>query len=359
MKIGIITFHFALSYGGMLQAYALQRCLELMGHEVEMIDYRPGYHMKSYRWQWKRMGLNGGNLRYLTVNRRFQRFCEKHLNIARRYTSLEELENYPPDVDAFVCGSDQIWCPRLTNRDPAYFLSFVPDDKKRIAYAGSFGKSAFSEEDKQRMGDLLKKLDRISCREPSGVDLVEEIAGCKAQCVLDPTLLIDDYDSVTVPPVKDKDYVLEIVIQHTPTLEKTTQAIASETGLPIIRVNDFLLTKAWQYRGQHRFPGPDEYLGFVKNAKYVTTNSFHGTIFSIIFQRPFFTVPLAGDMASKSIRMTELIERCGLNARFLDHFDENTLRQQLANPIDWDEAHRAIQSQREASLQFLQEALQP
>jgi hypothetical protein len=159
-----------------------------MGHNVVIVDYRPRYHSKRYRWQWKRGGINGANLCYLLLNRRFEKFRKEYLKTTRCYISFQELQESPPEVDAYICGSDQIWSSQLTGNDPAYFLDFVPNGVRRIAYAGSFGMPQISDFDKQVMKNYFRKMDAISSRELSGTQLVQDMFGGAVAHVLDPTL---------------------------------------------------------------------------------------------------------------------------------------------------------------------------
>ena len=356
MKIGIITFHFPLNYGATLQAYALQHCLEHMGHQAEIIDYQPAYHTQKYNWRWSHFGINDSNLRYLALNRGFKRFCKRYLKTSRLYTSYEDLQRDPPEADAYICGSDQIWCPHISNGDPAYFLDFAPEGTKRIAYAPSFGVAQISEKDMQNMAGYLKKFDRISSRELSGKKLVGEMTGLDVDCVVDPTFLIEDYHSITTAPKIKKDYILEVILQPSQLLESTARSLAAKTGLPIIRVYGFAF-KRWKYQGRNLYPGPDGYVGLMQNAKYVVTNSFHATVFSLIFKRPFFVVALSGSVTSKSTRMTELLQPVRIPDRFLEKLDEENFQKLIDRSIDWDAVHEQIHRQREVSVAFLKESL--
>ena len=353
MKISIITFHFPPSCGAVLQAYALYHCLEQMGHEVEIIDYQPEYHAKQFRWQWKRCGLNGSNLRRFTSDFRFEKFRKRHFKTSRRYTTLEELRRSPPEADVYICGSDQIWSPQIAYNDPAYFLDFVPPGKKRIAYAGSFGVPQIDTADKRAIADYFLKMDAISSRESSGVDLIRSISGCDSQHVLDPCLLIDDYKSVLTPSTIRGDYILVPMLQKSSLLENVVRFVAAETGFSIVRIPRFAI-KPWGNR--NIYPSPNEYLGLFQKAKCIVTNSFHSTIFSLIFRKPFWTVALGDDLAPRSIRIAELLQSCGLENRFIEKREH--LSYHVNNDaIDWDAVHHQLHRRREASLHFLEKAL--
>ena len=215
MKIGIITFHFPLNYGAVLQAYALAKYLRSIGHHSEFIDYQPNYHVKRYQWKWKYCGLHPTNFIYPLLYKRFNLFRSTHLKLTSRlYRSLDELVADPPKADAYICGSDQIWNPQITDFDIAYFLAFGIEAVKRIAYAGSFGKTELTQEQQKYLKPYFQGIKHISVREQSGAEVINTICGRQVECVLDPTLLIDGYESITEPcQIKDP-YVLLINLQN-------------------------------------------------------------------------------------------------------------------------------------------------
>ena len=143
MKVSLITFHFATSYGAVLQAYALCRVLTQAGHEVEIADYRPETMTNRPDWRRDRFyGFHPAHFEWWLTRRRFARFRTTFLPLSRKiYRTYAELQADPPDAEVYICGSDQIWNPQLTNGslDPAYFLEYAPAGRRRIAYAASMG----------------------------------------------------------------------------------------------------------------------------------------------------------------------------------------------------------------------------
>ncbi len=357
MNIGIITFHFPLNYGAVLQAYALSKCLRSLGHNVEIIDYRPDYHVKKYQWQWKNCGFNFQNFIYPVLHKKFDIFRTQHLKLSHRpYRSLEELKADPPKLDAYICGSDQIWNPDITDLDSAYFLDFGPEYIKRISYAGSFGKTELNHDEQTRLKPYFHAIDYLSVRESSGADIINDICGRKAEHVLDPTLLIDDYDTVAEPcPIK-KGYVLLLNLQNNTLLKKTAEFIGRELQIPTVVLNNYSM-KLWDQRGKRLFPSPGEYLGLIKHADCVVTNSFHGTIFSIIFKKLFVVTALSGHSTQKNTRITWLLHSSGLSDHFLDTFSETHIRDHIASTVDWQRVALRVTLEREKSLCFLKNSL--
>lgn len=359
MQIGIITFHFALSYGAVLQAYALSECIKSLGHDVFLVDYRPDYHVKRFQWNWTRCGLHLTNLTHPLLHKRFGEFSSKHLRLSSQtYQTLEELTASPPEADAYICGSDQIWNPVITGIDPAYFLTFAPQGTRRIAYAGSFGKSELTTEDLKHIRPYLQVIEHLSVREASAVRIVNDACGKQAEHVLDPTLLIDNYDSVeTHSPVKNR-YVLVVSLQNNSLLRRTADFVSRALQLPKVVVNN-CSRKVWQLLGKRVFPGPSGYLGLFRNADYIITNSFHGTIFSLVFNKPFITTSLSGNAAEKNIRMTGILRSTELSDYFLEMFSELRIREMLASRIgiDWALVSKRLHKLRQDSLRFLRKSL--
>lgn len=358
MQIGIITFHFALSYGAVLQAYALSECIKSLGHDAFLVDYRPDYHVKRFQWNWTRCGLHLTNLTHPLLHKRFGEFSSKHLRLSSRsYKTLEELTASPPEADAYICGSDQIWNPVLTDMDPAYFLAFAPQGTRRIAYAGSFGKPELTTEELKHIRPYLQAIEHLSVREASAVRIVNDACGKQAEHVLDPTLLIDKFDSVeTHTPVKNR-YVLVVDLQNNSLLRRTAGFVSRALQLPKVIVT--YSGRIWQLSGKRVFPGPSGYLGLFRNADYIVTNSFHGTAFSMVFNKPFIITPLSGNKSESNIRITGLLKSTDLSNCFLEMFSESRIRKVMASTIDidWAPVRKRLHKLRQDSLRFLRESL--
>lgn len=357
MNIGIVTFHFALNYGAVLQAYALSTVLESMGHSATIIDYQPEYHTKMYKWSWGKFGLNVTNFVFPSLKIKFRKFLNTHLNLTPQcYKSLKEIRDDFPKFDALVSGSDQIWNTDITNFDPIYYLDFGDDSTIRIAYAASFGKTSFSVNDYKKLTYLFSNFDHISTREQIGADIVNRVYHNKAIQVLDPTLLINDYELVTGNYGPKYKYILLISLQNSNHLFNSVKILSKLTNLPIIVLNNYSI-KFWNPRGNRLFPSPENYLSLIKNADFVITNSFHGTAFSLIFKKLFFTIALSGRGEEKNVRMTDLLDSVGLSKRFISTSSKNTIQDSYSEQLDWDSVQCQIIRQRNISLDFLKNGL--
>ena len=357
MRIGIITFHFVLNYGGVLQAYALSKCLKKMGHDAYFIDYQPDYHVKRYQWKWDYCGLHPTNIIFAVLRKRFNDFTSKHLKLTSRlYNSLEDLQAGPPEAEAYICGSDQIWNAEITNFDPAYFLCFAPENIKKISYAASFGKTNFTEMQQRKLREYIEVIQSLSVREQNGVNFISDFTDRKAACVLDPTLLITDYDEVTSQNCIKDEYILVVNLLNNPLINQTADFISKQLCLKKVVLNKYSLKDlAWDEK--RLYPSPDGYLGLIKNAKFVVTNSFHGTVFSIVFKKKFIVTALSGHSSQKNSRMTELLNKIGLSRFFINDFDEKFIMESISADTDWSVVCTLLARLREESLFFLKNAL--
>jgi len=371
MKIGILTFHFADNYGAVLQAYALQTYIEALGHDVSIINYRPLYM------------TNGGCLRLprskrdvyanatvlfikiarlraaLTGKKRdmaFAAFRSKHLKIGElEYTTLSQLRAEPPNCDAYICGSDQIWNPPArAGVDAAYYLDFGAKTCRRISYAASFGAAVLDEDYKQDIGRLLRRLDAVSVREESGVKLAESMAGQHALWVPDPALLLNDYASVMSEP-EDKDYVFSYCLCGNDYIKDVQEFVAKSLRSRVLL--PYSPQQRWASNGTVVHLGPSEWLGCIKCARAVVTNSFHGTVFSILFCKPFITVPLSGRKQGLNERFTSLLTRLGLSSRLLSSAKETHIQQLMKTQIDWEDVHRRLRIWQNEARDYLVHAL--
>ncbi len=383
MKIGVITFHFPFNCGAALQCYALTRTLEAQGHEVQVINYTPWYHWNRYasrknpvyyaKKKWRDPARNvltrsyhaakgfrdtvrswkGAKAR-LVREQKYTAFRSAHLHETRLYRTLKQLRAHPPKCDLYLAGSDQLWNTKLTDGtlDPAYLLDFGPESVRRVTYAvGTYFKDAGQA--KKALAPRIGRLDAVSLREAKFLRPVMQAAGrdMPVHLDVDPTLLLDASDYETLlprTPLEEKPFIL-VYTMPGPAQAQVNEAakrLASRTGLHLIDVNGNPNARNREV-GDSRIGSPEEFLWYVKHASYVMTNSFHGTVFSVLFEKPFATV-LHKETGN---RVSELLEKLGLSARCTDSTDAADAV--IEQPVDWNEARAALPALRAESQKYL------
>ena len=349
MKIGVITFcNSKDNYGQMLQIYALQCFLRKMGHECFLIRYNDSPKaIASFKWSkimtylckfpqyviWyiQQKKENCRQKAYATsaqssnAARRFDDFLNDNVEMTPLIYDEKSIIDNPPQADTYVCGSDQIWCG-----DWAYYLNFAPEDAIKIAYAPSMGGiTNFSPEYEAEMKRLIHRLDFVGMREQSGVEVCKRLGRADAVKVVDPTLLLgtEDYDKIKVPVKVQKPYLFLYLLGN-PIGYKTKYFYdyATTKGLDVVYV-----ASQGRIDEYDKFPAQvGEWLYLLSNAEMVITNSFHCTVFSLIYHRRVVTVPLVGGYERMNTRINELLENTELERLILND-DINRYQ-----PEDWD-----------------------
>ncbi|BCS95588.1 hypothetical protein DSLASN_12200 [Desulfoluna limicola] len=363
MKIGIITF-LSDNYGAALQAWALQRHLKSMGHEVYIISYRhalPSGVLKSYlgRTPFGTYTKWFGRFKKL----RFDRFRLQHLNLTDQfYESIDELRREPPEADIYICGSDQIWNPNFAKSmsdQCAYWLDFGVPQTKKIAYAASFGVQRLRDQNLHAiLSSYLKKFAAVGVREYQAIGIIEALGKEGAHWVPDPTLLLkaDDYNELAKLPNKNRPYFFAYILgDRQDLIYKIKNFIHSEYNLQS-RIP--FIVKWWRDIRSAVFPTPQEWLGYIRESKFVVTNSFHGTIFSILYRKPFVTIPIAGKGSEMNDRIISLLERLGIEDRILWQYDEIKLKKLFETPVKWGGVEQRIEEWRKDAQVFLTRSIE-
>lgn len=366
MKIAYITRHTPSNYGSLLQAYATQRAIERLGHEAVCINYIRTDELPENRTKTllsvSRWNKNAATkLLYLVTQKpvfdaarkRFDRYRKNMLTLTDEcWNTPEELAQNLPKADVYMTGSDQVWNTVGTGViDPAYFLSFVPDGKKKIAYAGCFGTKTVRDEDRDNIIKWLKRYDHITIREKSGVELAQSL-GVHAEQVLDPTFLMPPKDWLGMLPKKEKTESYVLVYQLHPNKEFQTYAkeFARRKKMRLIRINPYFhhIFKP----GKFVFcPTAEEFLWYIKNADYFLTDSFHGTSFAIGLNTQFVDVlPNVYSERNRSILAT-----AGLEDRILMSYDDFKIADK---PIDFTAVNRKINAERTRSAEILRKIIE-
>lgn len=337
-KVGIITFHRSYNYGAALQAYATVQFFASNGYNPVVIDYCPSNLNKygSFKALFNDVSNSGsplpiraakaliksfGNEKRLQA---FNRFIDGEMPLTRKYYSCQELKNDLPPVDIFCTGSDQVWNNYYTKEfDPSFFLAFAPEGSTCISIAASFGKETFDQEDMDFIKRELRKYDYLSVRENTGLELLHKLGYDDADLMLDPTLLLQRniWSSFASLPTKG-DYVLVYQLHGESETTSMAREYAKREGLPVRAI----VTMPYQCKpGCKHVIAPDvhEWVGLFKEARCVFTDSFHGTVFSLLFDKQL-AVTLPPRFGS---RITSLLNAIGGESLICSNLDEWSSRQ--------------------------------
>lgn len=332
MKIGILTFHCAHNYGAMLQAYALQKYVASLGFDVEIIDYRPEYLMQIYNlFSLKRfvsMSLFNKTRYLLTepfgIYRKYKRY-KKFDDFAKRYfklstTRYSKIVPFIADYQYIIFGSDQIWNPNITHGfDPVYIGDFK-SNARFIAYAPSMETKELTQKQKEQCKKFLKNFFCISVREIKLKELLQPLTDKNIKLVCDPTFLLSQNQwnklAKDAPIIHGK-YVLVYQTRSNKKVIKIAKEIAKQRQCKLVQLSAIFY---WQYKKNlKQCISPLEFINFIKFADCIVTTSYHGTAFSIIFNKNFYTIEL-GD--NKDNRSASILHTLHLSDRLISNYKE-------------------------------------
>ncbi|MCI8992679.1 MAG: hypothetical protein HFG80_08190 [Eubacterium sp.] len=374
MKAGIVTFNSAHNYGAVLQAWSLQTWLEKKGYQADIINLRPWVIDDVYAMAKKKNIFGNTTLNTLANKARIAKNCLADRPKYKRYQAFEEFINHKLHTtkvyrkgrelqkekglkyDALIAGSDQIWNSSLTKGiDPAYFLAFGPLKARRISYAASIGRKELPEKEKEIFAHYLEQLDFISVRENNAYKAISELTPKEVKIVADPTFLLDreDFDFLKEEfPVKQPYiYVHNVhLARNDVRLNEVAEKLSKQTGLPIVsnRKEKFFSNEAEKFLTGT----PEQFIGVISKAEYVVTNSFHATVFAVIYHRNFITIP----HFSNPDRMINLLTELEIENHLIGN--ARSLPEDLKElAIDYDRVEVKKGRMREESECFLQNAL--
>jgi len=374
-KIGILTQPLHDNYGGLLQAYALKETLESLGHDVVVINRqgRPTSTIRTIasiiknKLKGKKSKPRLSEQQKEVISQHTLAFRKKYIpNLSHLITNNRDMwELNDMGFDAYVVGSDQSWRPKYSPRISNYFLDFAKDEKdiKRISYAVSFGVShwEFNNDDTKTCSSLAKAFDAISVREDSGTSLVKEYLGMDAIHVLDPTMLLSKDHYLQI--VKDekqlrvdgelKTYILDKTFEK----QRIVNAFEAELGIKSFEVlpKKRLGIDQIEDINEFVFPNPAKWLRGYQDAKFVITDSFHGTVFSLLFNIPFVAI---GNKRRGVARFESLLTLFGLENRLITEPQEFNINKFYNEKIDWDRVNATLQQEKVKSMKFLKDNLE-
>lgn len=361
-KIGLISYHFARNYGTVLQAYALQKVLRDLGCEAEYIDY-------SWEWLSKTRGtpitlarkvksIAARIIRWRErmliglAEEKFHRFADSHLHVNQNQYTAAMLLNTPPRYDKYIVGSDQTWNPLLLDSTgiKPFLLAFVDDPSKKYAYAPSLGTASIPPKLQSMYANELSSFRMISCREQRGCDIIADLIGRKVKHVVDPTLLLtsEQWAKISHRNNINEPYILCYILGN----KKCISAFAENLGrihkIPVY----YVMTSGYYIWKKRKLVGvgPLEFIDLIHRAAFVVTDSYHGTIFSVNFQKQFYSFAKrrGGIDSEDNSRISDFLSDYGLTSRFRDDDDVN-----LSSDIDYSMVGAVLAEKRRDSLEFI------
>ena len=366
--IGTLTVHFNSNYGANLQAYALRRFLQTRTREkVRVIDYRNDRIRNLYafrpwnvhsHWPFFSMSLESIK-RFVKIclnpkgtlvrDAKFAAFRKNHLPTTRLVHDTEDIKKL--GCSLIVVGSDQIWNEAITgDREKAFWGAMKTDRNFVACYAPSFGRSAITEEERLNIAEHLGDFDYLTVREPSMVAMLEPFARTPIHVVCDPVFLLERSEWLQLAsPGKGKCLVVYLV-ERNPLLLEMAKVVADALSLEMV-----VLSTGQPFRplcGRDlKTDDPADFLAWMSQAEFIVTNSFHGTAFSVLFNKPFLTLP----DTKKSARMVEFLDRCHLSDRICHTLE--AAQEIVRRPICFDDSNAAIAKMKQESMACIDEIL--
>ena len=354
MKVGILTYHRSNNVGAVLQNYALQQVLNKYGVENETIDYKCDFIEQNNRILFgKNLKANLKKLIELNTlikrEHKFKEFRKKYLLISPKVYSQSSIQNSNEIYDLFISGSDQVWNMKLNREDYNYFLKFVKDDSKKIAYAASFGYSVIPNEYEENTLNYLNKFKYISVREKQSKELLANY-NIKSDVVLDPTLLLDSnkWEKIIKNLNIKKKFIFIYMVAYTPEILNVAIKYGKKNNYDVYCMH-------YNYKNFNnvknvRSVSPDEFLYYIKNAEIVFCSSYHAVCFSILFKKKFF-VALDASVNNNNSRINTLLSNLDLNERI---FEKN---KEYNDEIDYRNTFIKLEKLKDDSFKFIEKTI--
>lgn len=366
-KIGLVTFYDD-NYGTCLQAFALQYAIELLGYKVAIVKYnrsvksvsKENNFMKCFRYPF------GTVVKYLLNYKCIQLKKRGFTDFRRNYLHFDESEQFYRDSDlsglkgryaAVVCGSDMMWSSSFKEDWPFYLLSFE-DKNKTISYSPSFGKNDLTEEEVHILKPLIENIGFLSCREEAGVELINGLFDLKARHTIDPTCLLKSETWSEIisnnKRLVDQDYVLTYCFLGTVRYgrDKIFKQFKNEKKGKLV-----IITGAEKEYNKFRYDGyvgPLEFVHLYRDSKFVITDTFHGMLFAIIFQKPFVVLDKS-PFGVTADRLISTLKTLGLEDRYIGY---DTIIDERFMSLDYTKVNEILGKQRMESFDYLSKSIQ-
>lgn len=384
-KIGLAVCYDTKNYGSQLQVLATVKKIQELGYDTEIIRYKksltPTFVLQTIprlfdvsfikaklrvKFKQKEIKKYPEIEKNISIrNKRFRGFAKKYFtNLSEVYNGWENLvKQSAKNYDLFLCGSDQLWLPNNLGSH-FYTLEFAPENKRKIAYATSFGVSQIPISKKMMTKKFLNRIEYIGVRETRAAEIIKELTGRDVPTVLDPTLLFSAQDWLNIIPLRQipslagKKYIFCYFLGRNPQQRREAEKLRAETGCEIVFIPhlDEFIPEDIEFGDVQLFDiGPEEFVNLIRNAEYVCTDSFHGSVFSILYHKSFITFNRfkEHDKNSRNSRIDTLLAQTELENRRFD----GRLLEQIVQPIDTVRVDQRLQEMKNYSLSYLADAI--
>lgn len=386
-KVGIVSCYFQHNYGSMLQAYATQMAIDNLGLDNETIDisgFNKEIKIAKLKYFAKasltsdillsKLGMAKNVVKkkiskneYASLSQirhdKFDKFAKDNFNLSEKYNSINELsQKCSKNYSSVLVGSDQLWLPANIAAN-YYTLNFVPKEVNSIAFATSFGQSSLPKDSSKKAEVFLKKINHIGVREKSGQKLVQDIANRQVPVVCDPTLLFDGDDWLKIQkaePIEKEDYIFCYFLGSNESHREFVKRLKAQTGCKIIalvHLDEFVKCDE-EYADEKPYDvDPADFLNYIRNAKYVCTDSFHCSVFSTLYKKDFFTFRryMQNSKHSTNSRIDNLFEMLAIQGRLLN--GDEDINHCINIKTDFDKVDENLKKIREYSYEYLRNSL--
>lgn len=367
-KIATITFHHAHNFGSALQAYALQQfVLSLYKDsdvEYKIIDYYTELQEELYSIYKHDLSIKSIIKNFVAFlyskqlkdkHQKFEDFLKNRCMLTRRYKNKQELIEDIPIADVYISGSDQLWNVRAEDFDSVYYYDFLADGCKRISYAASLGPLQIDWEkyDYKKYKDLISKYKSISVREKGSYNNLEKITDIKCNINVDPTLLIskEEWQKIESKEIyNDGKYILLYCLEPSKEQLKIADEISKKLQLPIVILRYNNKNDMFNHFVKKYAAGPEDFLAYIDHAALVLSSSFHGTVFSLIYHKPFYVLNGINDN-----RISEILNKTNMTERSLESIED--IKNVNLNKPDEKMIDLFLENERVRSELYLKEAI--
>ena len=360
-KIGLLTWHYYSNFGSMLQTHATYSVLKELGYDPRVLNYRNPVFGKvdKYLYLVKRLLSFIPYKMYTILPKKLLQPQFRFSNLWKKTDVVYDSMSLQLQIKGFyaiICGSDQIWAPNVYNS--VYMLDFVPDNIRKISYAASIGLNSIPKELVSNYKKYIGRIDSISVREYQGKKILENQCGIKSEVVLDPTLLVDvsKWKQLSISSNIRCHFIFCYFLRKDHQYREAVEKFAKQNNLALYGISDNPNDANWMNILTHVTIGPREFLGLINDAQIIITDSYHGTIFSLLHHKDFITSERfeSNDEICQNSRIEQLVQYFGISKNIITINEHTELS---VNHINYENFEEKLSVLRGNSIKFLKEAL--